>query len=166
MMRAIDDAGQDDQPDYSEGGPKQDQERSGVRTFKDLELTKQRVAEARTLRDGFTADELVERAAAANARDKALSRDKLVKDAAAKKTKQRREAGTSSLAVVVEVGVRSALDRDCLTQDEIAAELDAPQKTISNWVSSQNANLSELAKTPPGGVARFAGLPISLRLAF
>ncbi len=36
MMRAIDDAGQDDQPDYSEGGPKQDQERSGVRTFKDL----------------------------------------------------------------------------------------------------------------------------------
>ncbi len=59
-----------------------------------------------------------------------------------------------------------ALWLDCLTQDEIAAELDAPQKTISNWVSSQNANLSVLTKTPPGAVARFAGLPISLRLAF
>jgi len=73
-----------------------DLETSGVRTFQDLELTKQRVAEARTLRDGFTADELAERAAAANIRDKALSRDKLVKDAAAKKTKQRRERSRSA----------------------------------------------------------------------
>ena len=59
-----------------------------------------------------------------------------------------------------------ALWLDGLSYDEIAAELDTSQKTISTWISSQNANLSVLTKTPPGGVARFAGLPISLRLAF
>ncbi len=58
-----------------------------------------------------------------------------------------------------------ALWLDCLSYDEIAAELDTPKATIGNWISSQNANLSELGRTP-GGVARFAGLPISLRLAF
>lgn len=37
---------------------------------------------------------------------------------------------------------------DCLTQVQIAAELDTPQKTISNWLS-QNGQVPEMAK-PPG----------------
>ena len=39
---------------------------------------------------------------------------------------------------------------DGLSYDEIAAELDTPKATIGNWISSQNANLSELGRTPPG----------------
>ncbi len=48
-----------------------------------------------------------------------------------------------------------ALWLDCLTQDEIAAEMDAPRQTISKWLDAQNANLSEMGNpanraTPPG----------------
>jgi hypothetical protein len=37
---------------------------------------------------------------------------------------------------------------DCRTQDEIGKYLDTPQKTISNWVSSQERQLSEMANAP------------------
>ncbi len=58
-----------------------------------------------------------------------------------------------------------ALWLDGLSYDEIAAELDAPQQTISKWLDTQNANLSEMGNpanraTPPGV------RPSSLRLAF
>jgi len=48
-----------------------------------------------------------------------------------------------------------ALWLDCLTQDEIAAEMDAPRKTIADWLTGENAKVSVFASpanraTPPG----------------
>jgi hypothetical protein len=40
---------------------------------------------------------------------------------------------------------------DCLTHEQIAAELDTPRQTISKWLDAQNGNLAELSNTPPGG---------------
>jgi hypothetical protein len=39
---------------------------------------------------------------------------------------------------------------DCLTQEQIAAELDAAQQTVSKWLDTQNGNLAVLSNTPPG----------------
>lgn len=65
-------------------------------TLAELGVKKQRVEEARKLRDGFTDEELTQLAEEANARDRALSRDKLVKEAAARKTAERRERSRSA----------------------------------------------------------------------
>lgn len=40
---------------------------------------------------------------------------------------------------------------DCLTQEQIAAELDVPQSTVSDWLKpTENGHLSEIGKAPPG----------------
>lgn len=73
---------------------------SGLSTFGDLGLTKQRVAEARVIRDAYTDDALAALAEAASAEDRVLSRDTLVRRAgwAAREQAQGRYANTSVLA--------------------------------------------------------------------
>jgi hypothetical protein len=43
-----------------------------------------------------------------------------------------------------------SLHLDCLTQEQVAADLDVPEKTIGHWIRAQNEQMLEMSLTPPG----------------
>lgn len=66
--------------------------RSPGQSLKSLGVKDQRLTEARRIRDTYTDEQLIEAAEEATARDRELARNKLLKAAAAKETRARREA--------------------------------------------------------------------------
>jgi len=130
-------------------------------TLKSLDVKKERLKEARKLRDGFTEADLAEIAEQANARDKLLSRDKLVKDAAAKQTTARREKSRNAepLPDGAELRLGDARERlDDVESDSVALVLtDPPYGDESEPLYEWLGKWSERVLVPGGSLICYTG---------
>jgi SAM-dependent methyltransferase len=79
VMADLVDEGQANGQIADHGGDRKSKSRLGLPTLKSLDITKEKLSEARAIRDTFTSAEIEQIVATANAADKEVSRDELLK---------------------------------------------------------------------------------------
>lgn len=113
QLATVVDAGQQAGLITSHGG-----DRTNVRTpnLEDVGIKNRRIlAEARRIRDAYSEEDIREAAAEATVRDRALSRDRLLKEAAARDSRARREASRAAEPLVDGMELRIGDAREVLT---------------------------------------------------